>query len=442
MPNPPRYLNRLIADWQELHPGITIKLLPLVAETDLLTWYRTQSSGAQLPDIFNAHSSWVNNDLPRGVTAPLNPYLEQGNPYVPDGQPGHDKWLDVFADWVLAFNKATDGNWYQVNGDFVGTAVYYNKDMFKQAGLDPENPPQTWSDFIEANRKLKASGMEAFVFPLSAPFESPYGWWEQNMCSQIWGHMYDELNADNSAGFLTQYSAARAFAKGYWNPDDARFQEVFRLLKDWSQYWMPGGNSLKFEDAYRTFVNGEVAMMWNGSWTQPQLQADEAIDFEWATFHFPQLDSASSEFATGQPSPIVGGPSGGFQWSISSQQANTTMTPEKLDAAADFLKFLTAPQNAGPLVNERGAFIPTIKGTTPSPALQLLVEHLDNWTKMFYMFANESILMPEGFPLVQEYLGGQTTLEQFMAKYKEVAERAVEEVRAKNNWDWDTRPTQ
>ena len=41
------------------------------------------------------------------------------------------------------------------------TAVmYYNKDAFRKAGLDPEKPPVTWPEFFEAAKKLKASGME------------------------------------------------------------------------------------------------------------------------------------------------------------------------------------------------------------------------------------------------------------------------------------------
>jgi sn-glycerol 3-phosphate transport system substrate-binding protein len=41
------------------------------------------------------------------------------------------------------------------------TAVmYYNKDAFRKAGLDPEKPPVTWPEFFEVAKKLKASGME------------------------------------------------------------------------------------------------------------------------------------------------------------------------------------------------------------------------------------------------------------------------------------------
>jgi sn-glycerol 3-phosphate transport system substrate-binding protein len=38
--------------------------------------------------------------------------------------------------------------------------MYYNKDAFKAAGLDPNKPPVTWPEFFDVARKLKASGMQ------------------------------------------------------------------------------------------------------------------------------------------------------------------------------------------------------------------------------------------------------------------------------------------
>jgi len=38
--------------------------------------------------------------------------------------------------------------------------LYYNKDAFKKAGLDPEQPPKTWQDLAAYTAKLKAAGMK------------------------------------------------------------------------------------------------------------------------------------------------------------------------------------------------------------------------------------------------------------------------------------------
>jgi raffinose/stachyose/melibiose transport system substrate-binding protein len=439
-PNPPRYLNRIVAEYEALHPNIKITLIPPLAPgSDYITWVRTQAAGQQLPDIVWLQAGQVNDQLPRGMFEPLTEKLEEPNPYIPAGQPGHDRWMDAFAGFVMEFVQATDGNWYQVNGDYVGTAIFYNKDMFAAAGLDPENPPQTWSEFIAAHEALREAGMEAFAFPLG-PSAFLWSWWHRVGATQFYGDRFDELNVDGNQFRLSPYAIARNYATGTWDPADPRYQETFRILKDWSQYWVPGALSLEIDDTFRMFVNGDVAMYWNGSWAVPQTLDNDEVTFEWATFPLPTFDEASTEFYAGVDAPMIGGPSAAFQYSISTNQANGTMTPEKFEAAVDFLKFLTAPQNAGPMVNDLGSFIPTIAGTTPLPSMEALIESMDNTETMGLM----ELTIEEGTAnqrYLQEFMGDQTTLEEYMAKVAELMKNTAEELAEQNGWDWDNPPT-
>ncbi len=47
-----------------------------------------------------------------------------------------------------------EGTSYGLTSDAVWTALYYNKQMFREAGLDPENPPKTWDELIDYAEKL------------------------------------------------------------------------------------------------------------------------------------------------------------------------------------------------------------------------------------------------------------------------------------------------
>lgn len=439
-PNPPRYLNRIVAEYEKLHPNIQIELIPPLAPgSDYITWVRTQAAGAQLPDIVWLHAGQVNEQLPRGMFQALTDKLSEGNPYIEAGQPGHDVWLDAFAGFVMEFVRATDGNWYQVNGDYVGTAIFYNKDLFVAAGLDPDDPPTTWSDFIAAHEALRDAGIEAFAFPMG-PSAFLWSWWHRVGATQFYGDRFDELNVDNNDFRLSSYASARNYANGIWDPADPRYQETMRLLKDWSQYWVPGTLSLEISDTFRMFVNGEVAMYWNGSWAVPQTLNNDDVTFEWATMALPTFDEGVTEFYSGQIAPMIGGPSAAFQYSVSSNQANGTMTPEKFDAAVDFLKFLTAPQNAGPMVNDLGSFIPTIEGTTPLPSMTKLIEAMSNTETMGLM----ELTIEEGRAnqrLLQEFMGDQITLDEYMEKVAELMQDTVEGLREQNGWDWDNPPT-
>ncbi|WP_411196117.1 ABC transporter substrate-binding protein, partial [Rhizobium sp.] len=48
-----------------------------------------------------------------------------------------------------------EGNQWGVPIAFSTKALYWNKDLFKQAGLDPEKPPKTWAEEIEMAKTIK-----------------------------------------------------------------------------------------------------------------------------------------------------------------------------------------------------------------------------------------------------------------------------------------------
>ena len=51
-----------------------------------------------------------------------------------------------------------EGKQYRTGFYAIGFGVAYNKELFEQAGLDPEAPPTTWDEFLAACEKLKAAG--------------------------------------------------------------------------------------------------------------------------------------------------------------------------------------------------------------------------------------------------------------------------------------------
>jgi multiple sugar transport system substrate-binding protein len=47
-----------------------------------------------------------------------------------------------------------EGHYYSIPFRHDGAGLYYNKDLFTAAGLDPEHPPQTWAQLVEYCKKL------------------------------------------------------------------------------------------------------------------------------------------------------------------------------------------------------------------------------------------------------------------------------------------------
>ena len=55
--------------------------------------------------------------------------------------------------------RSGDGDFYQMPWKSNPVVIFYNKDLFAQAGLDPENPPlATYDEFLETSRTIVESG--------------------------------------------------------------------------------------------------------------------------------------------------------------------------------------------------------------------------------------------------------------------------------------------
>jgi multiple sugar transport system substrate-binding protein len=48
-----------------------------------------------------------------------------------------------------------------------GSVLVYNKDLFRQAGLDPEKPPTNWAEIAEYSKKIAALGNDTYGFYFS-----------------------------------------------------------------------------------------------------------------------------------------------------------------------------------------------------------------------------------------------------------------------------------
>ena len=76
-------------------------------------------------------------------------------------------WKDFIAPVVGYYSK--DGNLYSMPFNSSTPILYYNKDAFKKAGLDPSKPPQTWKQVEEYSKKLIASGAAKCGFSTGWP---------------------------------------------------------------------------------------------------------------------------------------------------------------------------------------------------------------------------------------------------------------------------------
>jgi multiple sugar transport system substrate-binding protein len=128
------------------HANIQLKLEPIIADegdyyTKLDLMLRSPSTA---PDLVREDSFLIDSDATAGYLAPLDSYLA--------------KWPEYKQQWFPSMQSITtfNGHNYGVMDGTDVRLVWYNKDVFKKAGLPADWQPKTWSDVLSAAKTIKS----------------------------------------------------------------------------------------------------------------------------------------------------------------------------------------------------------------------------------------------------------------------------------------------
>lgn len=198
-----------------------------------------------------------------------------------------------------------DGDLYSMPFNTSNAVMFYNKDMFERAGLDPEDPPSSYSEMIDAAQKIKDEE-DAYGFTMAT-----IGWFfEQLMANQ--GALY--LDNDNGrSGDATEALV---------NSEEG--VKIFEWLKEMNDAETFRNYGSDWEDPRGPFFAEQVGMYLDS--TANVAEVIKNSDFEVGTAYLPVADEVDPQGV------IVGGAS---LW-ITNQ-----VDDEDQDAAWEFVKFMT-----------------------------------------------------------------------------------------------------
>jgi multiple sugar transport system substrate-binding protein len=140
------FLGPMVEQFEKANPGTTVKLVPVTAsENDYYTKIQLMMrSPATAPDLVYEDTATINSDVASGYLKPLDDYLRT--------------WQDwsAFAAPAKAAMKYSDGKTYGVPDNTDTRGLWYNKQLFTQAGIPVPWQPKTWADVLSAARTVKA----------------------------------------------------------------------------------------------------------------------------------------------------------------------------------------------------------------------------------------------------------------------------------------------
>lgn len=203
-------------------------------------------------------------------------------------EPLNDVWeqeglYDAYPEATVQKYTSPDGNQYAGNLDMVWYApVYYNKAIFKEAGVEPPangfyyESLEEWYDVVD---KLRAAGYE----PLT--LGGGEGW--------RLGHLHDMLlqrmlSPEVLNDFYNNWRPGWEPIAHYNGPE---WQAVDKMMKEWYDRGVIAEGDLgrNYAEGRALFTQGKAAMYQDGSWAVGMLR-DEAPDLDFGWMVYPRID--------------------------------------------------------------------------------------------------------------------------------------------------------
>jgi sn-glycerol 3-phosphate transport system substrate-binding protein len=161
---------------------------------------------------------------------------------------------------ITSYYSTTKGEMLSMPFNSSTAVMYYNKDAFRKAGLDPEKPPVTWPEFFEAAKKLKASGMEG-------GFTTNWISWIQLENFSAWHNIPFGTKSNGFDGLDTELVFNNNTVRNH-------FQTLYDLSKE--KVFVYGGRENK---ANPLFTSGQVGMHFESIGGYGNMKANCKFDF-------------------------------------------------------------------------------------------------------------------------------------------------------------------
>ncbi|HLV37547.1 MAG TPA: substrate-binding domain-containing protein [Spirillospora sp.] len=287
-------LQAWVDDTVAAYTGATFSAM--LQNTDVvISQFQTAAAANEAPDIqflwngiYHMESVWF------GYLAPLNGLVDQ-------------TVLDRSGATPLSFYE---GNQYRVGWYPLPMIWEYNKDLFDNAGLDADNPPQTWDQLLDACDKLKTSGVD----PIGGGVQDGF-WGEWYL-----GHALVQ-NLDSPSEALDLFIGDLDFREPRYHEFWVRLEELKNLgfLND-------SMSSLELYPGIDLVVTG-------------QLGISESIGTR-----IPADNAATNGRIGAMVMPVFGTGALAGRPIVDSQGLGISSQSDQKEAAADFLEFMHSPE--------------------------------------------------------------------------------------------------
>ncbi len=265
--------DRYIAEFEETHPNVTVNVTRQ-SSTKMIELVQTAFAAGEGPTIFNLS---INDEYPF-----MDAQLVDPVDYKAAGYDSESALVDAYVAGMLD-PVTIDGNVYGLPLELTNWSLFINKNVFKDAGLDPEKDyPKTWEEMLDVSEKLAIRDGDILI---RRGFDFRYPYYLESMVpmvEQLGGSLFNEDGSEAIIG-----------------------EDAWVAWLTYMQNWGPNGQNLgspTYKNARKLFNtnNNDIAMAMTGLYQEARINHDNP-DFynsgEWMVVPFPTFENAVKDVA-------------------------------------------------------------------------------------------------------------------------------------------------
>lgn len=213
-----------VAQFQDMYPHVTVT-------GEEVAWnpqtFSAQVAAGTLPTTIRIAYTEIQGLIANGQVADVTDFLADSG------------GLDELNPAILANAQDSDGRTFGIPVEAYSMALFYNRDLYEQAGLDPDQPPVSWEE-LRANSQAiaDATGQAGFVIPST----QNHGGWVFSAMSYGFGGLLQERDGDDVTSTIDNPATAEAldFLHALRWEDDSFGQNFLMSYDDISQAFAAG----------------------------------------------------------------------------------------------------------------------------------------------------------------------------------------------------------
>lgn len=302
-------------EFEKTHPNIKVNVNN---SSDATTDLRTRLVKNREPDVIT-----INGDINFGMLAEAGVFHDfTDDDIVDELNPG----MVNIAKSLVQTNDESKKRLYGL--PYAGNASGYiiNADVWEQAGEDPDNPPQTWSEFIDLLQRFKSKG----IVPLEASTADP--WTLQAPLASLNSTLVPESE------YLSLKDGSKKFSD-LWGTVSDQLVEIY-------QNYTQKNPAVTYQQATQDLAADKAAILPLGTYAIPQIRlinSDANLRFA----QMPATDNAEEQQLTAGDDVIL------------TMGAHTKHEKE----VREFIDFLMNDENIKDYSKQQSAFTPPYKDT-------------------------------------------------------------------------------